>query len=140
MKHEDDFITKLLDETYQSVEHPSNELSNQNVASLFDYFKEREDEVEGTLSSKEAITLKTYKRFIRLDVGGKTLDVPEELNWLESYQSPTDEIIYEVRDEAFATVLSELCGTKVRFIIVNGSVVDLKESLPTHLNKIPKVA
>lgn len=138
MKHEDDFISKLMDETYNQVEHPSNELSNQNVASLFDYFKEREDAVES--SPGGAVTVNQYNAFLRISVQGQTLDVPKNLDWVSPLKTDEDNAVYEIKDETFSHIVSELCGRTVKFIVIEESSVELCAELPSSFGNTPRAA
>lgn len=126
MKQDDDFISKLMDETYNHVEHPSNELSNQSVVSLADYFKKRET-TNKTLNSPAA-AFESFNGFFRITVAGQDLDVPEALNWVK----PVNENgVLEVKDEAFSSVLSSLCGEKVNYLVIEDDTVSFYESLPS---------
>jgi hypothetical protein len=129
MKHEDDFISKLMDETYDQVEHPSNELSNHNVVSLFDYFKERENAVESP-NANHGVSVFHYSEFLRIKVDDHTLDIPQNLDWVSTTKQDQDNTIYEIVDETFSNVVSELCGTKVKFIVVGNSQVELCSEMP----------
>ena len=139
MKHEDDFISKLMDETYNQVEHPTNELSNQNVASLFDYFKEREDEVVAS-GKTQGVSVHHYTNFLRIKVDGQTLDVPQNLDWVTAKNEGQENTIYEIKDETFSNVVSDLCGTKVKFIVVEKGHVEICAELPTKQRQTPRAA
>lgn len=126
MKQDDDFISRLMDETYNHVEHPSNELSNQSVVSLADYFNKRET-TDKTLNSPAA-AFESFNGFFRITVAGQDLDIPEALNWI----APINENgVLEVKDEAFASVLSSLCGEKINYLVIEDDAVSFYESLPS---------
>ncbi len=134
MNNEDDFITRLMDETYSKVEHPSNELSNQNVHSLSDYFSKRED----SLYEKKGV-FKDFGSFWRLSLDDKSLDIPKKLGWMKEVSSSYVKV-FEVTDKVLCEVLTELGGREVSYIEVDekGSV-DLRP-LTCQKPNYPKAA
>lgn len=115
MNTEDDFISRLMDETYNGVEHPTNELSNQNVKSLSDYFSKREENLESPSAS-----FMEFKSFYRLKHGDRCLDIPKGLGWVNKAVS-SNQKIYEVKDKVLSGVLAELEGKEVERIEVDAS-------------------
>jgi hypothetical protein len=122
MIREDDFISRLMDETYEKIGHPDCELSNQSVVSLSDYFQEKE---HGVLISKSSngmtipvAKLERYKCFLRLSIAGQNLDIPEGMNILESVESEEEQNLFKVEDKIFAKILSNISGIDVAYVLV----------------------
>lgn len=135
MNTEDDFISKLMDETYQKVEHPENELSNQNVKSLADYFSKREE-----ILGSERACFKEFKSFYRLEVDGQSLDIPKNLGWVNEDQK-NGHRLYRVTDNVLVGVLSQLRGETVEYIeVTSDGLADFLSDPPHENPKIPKVA
>lgn len=134
MNTEDDFISRLMDETYNGVEHPTNELSNQNVKSLSDYFSKREENLESPV-----VTFSEFESFYRLKHGDKCLDIPKGLGWVNKSVS-NNQKVYEVKDKVLGNVLAELEGEEVDRIEVDASG-KAKFGYVQHLTgNIPKAA
>lgn len=115
MNTEDDFISRLMDETYNGVEHPTNELSNQNVKSLADYFSKREEKLDVA-----DVTFSEFKSFYRLKHGDKCLDIPKGLGWVDK-SNHNNKRVYMVMDVTLVEVLTELEGEEVNQIEVDSS-------------------
>ncbi|MCF8058027.1 MAG: hypothetical protein K9K67_01925 [Bacteriovoracaceae bacterium] len=121
MSREDDFISKLMDETYEEIGHPICDLSNQNVVALSDYFNEREEGFVGS-ATNNSIRFETFKNFYRIRVAGKDLDIPEGLRILETIKVFDKQKLFKVEDQTFAKVLSELCGKDVAYVLVQTNI------------------
>lgn len=74
MKNENDFISQLVDETY----HDAQMHESDNVVSIEDYFNQRSEVCELSLSPAE-IKITSFKTMYRFEFGTRVMDVPR--NW-----------------------------------------------------------
>ncbi len=136
MIREDDFISRLMDETYEKIGHPDCELSNQSVVSLSDYFQEKEEGVVKIKSSNgqtaPVAKLEIYNCFLRLSIAGKNFDIPEGMNILESVKGEEEQKLFKVEDKVFAKILSNICGIDVAYVLVQP-----KTSEASLLSEVP---
>lgn len=129
-RDEDDLITQLLDETYEVTSHPGKDLSNSKTGSLSDHFERMASQQFGDdFSSKHPLGKIIFlDSFIRLEVKGESLDIPNDLSPFSRVISPSSERVYEIKDETFKSVFQSFLGVPVdQFEIDEDSGIHAKE-------------
>lgn len=119
-RDEDDLINQLLDETYEVTSHPGKDLSHPKTGSLSDHFERMASQQEETLGNNHPIgKILFLDSFIRVEVRGENLDIPNSISPFARVISPTSETVFEIKDEAFKAVFQDFVGESLDFFEVN---------------------
>lgn len=142
MKADEDLISTLLKETYEGVDHPESEMSNQNVISLSDYFNKKEDNTkfgDSELTDKAYTTgtLDVHDSYFRLNIAGNIIDIPKSLNFLTLIEESSETKVYELSDNTFKDVMTTYCHKAASYLKVSkeGEVTVTSTLLAIKLNQ-----
>ncbi|MCR9205746.1 MAG: hypothetical protein NXH75_14270 [Halobacteriovoraceae bacterium] len=129
-RDEDDLITQLLDETYEVTSHPGKDLCSSKTGNLSDHFERMaSQQADDGFSPRNPLgKIMFLDSFIRLEVKGESLDIPNILSPFSRVISPSSEQVYEIKDETFKSVFQSFVGVPVdQFEIDEDSGIHPKE-------------